>query len=91
MEEASSITPIIKAIQTITKVHPLKIITNRSFVGAGGHALEPVGIFNLPFTSTGKEETSMTVQNDVIVMKTLNSGAIMVLDLIRKMGLIYKS
>jgi hypothetical protein len=60
-----------------------KKITNRRFVGAGGQALDPVGIFNLPFTCTDKERRSMTVQNDVIVMKTLNSGAIMGLDLIR--------
>jgi hypothetical protein len=32
----------------------------------------------------------MTVKNNVGVMKTLNSEAIMSLDLIRKLGLIYK-
>jgi hypothetical protein len=33
-----------------------KIITNRRFVGAVGQALEPVGIFNLPFTWADMEE-----------------------------------
>ena len=77
------------------KIHiehrPKKIITNRRLVGAGGQALEPVGIFILPFTWTDSEWRSMTVQNEVIVMKTLNSGAIIGLDLIRKLGLIYMS
>jgi hypothetical protein len=73
------------------ELRPKKIITNRRFVGAGGQALDPVGIFKLPFTWTDKEGRSLTVRNNVIVMKTLNSGAIMGLDLIRKMGLIYRS
>ncbi len=60
-------------------------------MGAGGQALDPMGFFNLPFTWTDKEGWSITVQNEVIVMKTLNSGAIMGLDLIRKMGLIHRS
>jgi hypothetical protein len=70
---------------------PKKIITNRRFVRVGGETLKPGGIFNLPFTWTEKEGRQMKVQNDVIGMKTLNSGAIMGMDLIRKLGLVYRS
>jgi hypothetical protein len=73
------------------EITPKKMITNRRFVVAGGQAQDPVGIFNLSFTWTDKEGRLLAVLNDEIVMKTLNSGAIMGLDLIRKMGLIYRS
>jgi hypothetical protein len=51
------------------ELRPKKIITNRRFVGAGGQAQDPVGIFNLPFTWTDKEGRPITVRNDVIVTK----------------------
>ena len=50
-----------------------------------------VKIFNLHFMWTDKEGRWMKVQNDVIGMKTINSGAIMGMDLIRKLGLVYRS
>jgi hypothetical protein len=40
-------------------------------VGAGGQALDPVGIFNLPFTWTDKEGRFITVLNEVIDMKKI--------------------
>jgi hypothetical protein len=45
----------------------------------------------VPFTWTNTKGKSMTATHEVIVMKTLNSEAIMGLDLIRKLGITYLS
>ena len=70
-------------------IRPPKIKTNRIFVGAGGQSLQPVGVYVLPFTWTDKKGNSLTVQHEVVVMKDLNSGAIMGMDLIRSLGVVY--
>jgi hypothetical protein len=45
----------------------------------------------MPFTWTNTKGKSMAVTHEVIVMNTLNSGAIMGLDLIRRLGITYLS
>jgi hypothetical protein len=45
----------------------------------------------MPFTWTNRKGNSITVTQEVVIMKTLNSGTIMGLDLIRKMGITYLS
>ena len=70
-------------------IRPPKVKTNRIFVGAGGQPLQPVGVYVLPFTWTDRKGNSLTVQHEVVVMKDLNSGAIMGMDLIRSLGIVY--
>ena len=58
-------------------------------MGAGGQSLQPVGVYILPFTWTDKKGNSLTVQHEIVVMKELNSGAIMGMDFIRSLGIVY--
>ena len=72
-------------------IRPRKLPTNRKFIGARGQPIEPLGVYQLPFTWANTKGKTMTVNQEVIVMKTLNSGAIMGLDFRIKLGITYLS
>ena len=61
----------------VNEEKPKCLQTNRSFIGAGGQPLEPVGVYQMTFTWTNAKGKSMTANHIVIVMKILTSGAIM--------------
>jgi hypothetical protein len=74
-------------------IRPKKLPTNRTFLGAGGQSLEPGGVYQMLFALTNAKGKSMTNDSTlkVIVMKTLNSGAIMGLDLIKRLDITFLS
>jgi hypothetical protein len=77
-----------KLFRKISKdIRPKKLPTNRTFVGAGGQPLKPVGVYQMPFTWSNSKGKSMTVNHKVIVIKNLNLGAIMGLNLIKSLAI----
>ncbi len=65
---------------------PIKKPPTMKVSSASSDSLKIVGVYELPFTVMNK-----TVKHDVIVVNNLNSNAIMGIDLIKKLGLVYKA
>jgi hypothetical protein len=67
----------------IEKRHKKKLVTMK-ISSASKNALNATGIFEMPVTVMGK-----TVKHDIIVVQNINFNAIMGVDLIKHLGLVY--
>jgi hypothetical protein len=70
---------------------PKQLQTNRRFIGAGSQPPEPVGFYHMPLTWTNRIGKAISMPLEVILMKTLDSGATTDVDLISRMGTTYMS